>query len=117
MKKTATIVLPLALLSSLAFASENDVEKRRFPGDALIVDVRTPAEFKAGHYPGAMNIPLSSIPSRISEFGPPDGTIVVYCRSGRRSGIAQRLLEQAGYQNAINGGGLRDMLRRSSLTR
>jgi phage shock protein E len=76
---------------------------------AKIVDVRTPAEFADGHHPGAINIPLAEIPNRLAEFGAKDKPIVVYCRSGNRSGQALRLLQEAGYTNVTNAGGLKDM--------
>ena len=53
-----------------------------------VVDVRTPAEFAAGHVPGAVNIPYDEMPQRFAEVGPPTTPVLVYCRSGRRSGIA-----------------------------
>lgn len=76
-----------------------------------IVDVRSPGEFSTGHYPGAVNIPVDQVQSRISEFGDKTQPIVVYCASGGRSSSAKRLLEAAGYTNVTNGGGLRDMPR------
>ena len=112
-KKLAIYGLPLFVLSSLALAGETTSEKKPVPEDALIVDVRTEAEYQSGHFPGAKNIPLSKIADRILEFGPIDQTVVVYCRSGRRSGIAKKILTNAGYLNAINGGGLHEMLPQS----
>lgn len=76
---------------------------------AYVVDVRTPMEFQMGHYQGADNIPLDQVQARMNEFGPKDRTVVVYCRSGNRSGQAKVMLEAAGYENVINGGGLSDM--------
>ena len=111
-KRIAMFALPVFALSSLGVAEERETEDESFPEDALIIDVRTPEEFQSGHFPGAKNIPLSTIPGRISEFGLKDQVIVVYCRSGRRSGIAERFLKQAGYLKTVNGGGLDEMLRR-----
>ncbi len=78
---------------------------------ARVVDVRTPAEFMDGAYPGAVNIPLSILPLRMSELEPKDKPIVLYCASGARSGQAARLLRQAGFTDVINAGGLQDMPR------
>ncbi len=78
---------------------------------ALIVDVRTPQEFADGHYPGSINIPLSEINDRIAEFGNKDKPIVVYCRSGNRSGKAKSILEGQGFTKVINGGAFKDMPR------
>jgi len=67
-------------------------------GGAKVVDVRTPEEFTSGHVPGAINIPYDEIARRASEIGPPSTTVVLYCRSGRRSGIAVEALQKAGYE-------------------
>ncbi|MCX7632825.1 MAG: rhodanese-like domain-containing protein [Turneriella sp.] len=83
--------------------------KELLEGKALVVDVRTPAEFAAGHHPRAINIPVDQVPARLKEFGDKSRPIVVYCASGGRSGHAKRILESAGYQRVINAGGLRDL--------
>ncbi|MHA8072952.1 rhodanese-like domain-containing protein [Aquirufa sp. HETE-40SA] len=75
-----------------------------------VVDVRETGEFAGGHFAGAINIPLGIIPLRLDEFKAMDGPIVVYCRSGNRSGMAMNLLKQAGLSKVYNGGGLQDML-------
>lgn len=75
---------------------------------AAIVDVRTPEEFAAGHIEGALNVPLD----RVGEGVPAikglrkDGTILVYCRSGRRSAAAKATLEQLGYTHIMDGGAM-----------
>lgn len=69
---------------------------------AFIVDVRTPGEFASGHLEGAINIPLNEIDARAEEFEGKD-QIVVYCRSGARSGSAKTMLEKKGVENIING--------------
>ena len=77
----------------------------------LIVDVRTVSEFRSGAFPGALNIPLDDLMSRMSEFGTDkDREIIVYCASGGRSAYAQRLLAQAGFTNVANGGGISQMM-------
>jgi phage shock protein E len=75
-----------------------------------VVDVRETGEFAGGHFDGAINVPLGIIPLRLDEFKAMSGPIVVYCRSGNRSGMAQMLLKQAGLTEVYNGGGLHDML-------
>lgn len=71
---------------------------------ALIVDVRTPAEFASGHYPGAVNIPHDEIERRMNELGSDKNRpIVLYCRSGRRAGIVLDQLRGAGYTRVFNG--------------
>ncbi|MBW2526720.1 MAG: rhodanese-like domain-containing protein [Deltaproteobacteria bacterium] len=69
---------------------------------ATLVDVRTPGEFASGHVEGARNIPLQELPSRLHALGSKQRPVLVYCRSGNRSGSAKRQLERAGFQRVIN---------------
>jgi rhodanese-related sulfurtransferase len=62
-----------------------------------VVDVRTPAEYAAGHLPGAVNVPFDEVQRRAAEIGPPDAPVLLYCRSGRRSAIATDTLRKLGY--------------------
>lgn len=78
--------------------------------NATIVDVRTPAEFSGKHFPGAINIPLDLIGARIHEFRNLPLPIVAYCQSGARSAMAVAILKQNGIAEAVNGGGLEDLL-------
>ena len=104
-------VIMLGFNSSKAGASDSDRDLvlKKIQAGALIVDVRTPEEFAAGHYKGAVNIPLSDIQSRLPEFGDKNKPVVVYCRSGNRSAKAKAILESNGFKDVTNGGGLRDM--------
>lgn len=73
---------------------------------AVLVDVRTPEEFKAGHLPHAINIPHDKIPT-LSQFTVSmDFPIYVYCRSGNRSKEAKKELEKLGYTTVIDLGGI-----------
>jgi phage shock protein E len=79
---------------------------------ALLVDVRTQEEFDAGHLEGARLIPVDEIVSRASELGDDKSrAIVLYCRTGNRSGQAKRALEELGYTNVMNAGGYESMRR------
>lgn len=70
----------------------------------VIIDVREPYEFQAGHVKGALNIPLSSISeSKQLEGVEKDEELVVYCRSGSRSGLAIEMLKLLGFTNLTNG--------------
>jgi phage shock protein E len=64
---------------------------------ALLLDVRSPEEFQSGHLQGAVNIPVQELDARMGEVGPKERAVVVYCRSGMRSGRAAELLKRAGY--------------------
>ena len=77
---------------------------------ASLVDVRTPEEYGQGHYPGAVNIPLNEVPQRIEEFKDMQKPVVLYCRSGNRSGMAVSILKQNGLTDVYNGGGLSDLI-------
>lgn len=75
-------------------------------GKPLIIDVRQPFEFRSGHAVGAVNIPVGMI-SRVGDaLGPKDRPLVVYCRSGSRSGGAARTLGQLGFSKVRDAGGL-----------
>lgn len=64
-----------------------------------VVDVRTPAEFAAGHVPGAVNIPHDQVAARHAEVGPPSTPVLLYCRSGRRTAIAAQALREKGFSS------------------
>jgi rhodanese-related sulfurtransferase len=81
--------------------SPREVYERRMDEKALIIDVRTPAEFKQERIEQAVNKPLDSIEKWVNEL-PKDKTIYFVCRSGSRSGIAQRIAAQRGYTDAYN---------------
>ena len=82
------------------------------PGEPLVIDVRTAGEYQQAHVRQAINIPYDEIANRIAVFAPEhDARIVLYCRSGRRSGIAEQTLRQMGYSRIENRGSLNDMLR------
>lgn len=79
-------------------------------GPKTFVDVRTPEEYAGGHVPGAINIPLDQIQSRLDEFKEMPKPVVAYCRSGARSGMATSILKGAGVPEVINGGGIQDVM-------
>jgi phage shock protein E len=77
--------------------------KQMLQNGAKVIDVRSRGEFAAGHFAGAINIPLDELPGKISTIGKKDEPVIVYCASGMRSGSAQRMLQSAGYTNVENG--------------
>jgi phage shock protein E len=77
------------------------VYERRADEKVLIIDVRTPAEFRQERIEQAVNKPLDEIDKWVNEL-PKDKTIYFVCRSGNRSGIAQRIAAQRGYENTYN---------------
>lgn len=78
---------------------------RNTPG-ALLLDVRTPEEYRSGHIPGSRNLPLDALQG-IATAAPDKGTpLYVYCRSGARSKQAVTLLQRMGYTRVTNIGGI-----------
>ena len=107
MRKFALPVL--GLLSTPAFADHGGSPT---PGQPLIIDVRTTNEYQQEHVRQSVNIPYDEIAQRIAHVAMDrDAPIVLYCRSGRRSGIAEQTLRQLGYRQVENRGGLHDMQR------
>jgi rhodanese-related sulfurtransferase len=73
------------------------------PKKLFLVDVRQPEEFRTGSVKNAVNIPLGEVQKRINEFKNKEN-IVVFCRSGNRSGQATSILKQNDIENVTNGG-------------
>jgi len=74
---------------------------RALESGAVVVDVRTPQEFAAGHVPGAINLPVEAIASWADQV-PKDKPVYLYCRSGNRSRQAAEYLKKKGYTNLYN---------------
>jgi len=82
--------------------------KQKIDAGATIIDVRTPEEYRDGAYPGAINIPVSNLGTRLGELAK-NKPVVLYCASGARSASAARAMKQAGFADVVNAGGLGDM--------
>jgi phage shock protein E len=101
LKMKNILSLTLLLLASFSAAKTEDA--------ILIVDVRTPTEWDRGHLPNAKHIEWQNIGEEITKLtDDKHSTIYVYCRSGNRSGKAKLILEQLGYSNVINAGGINE---------
>ena len=74
--------------------------------NAVLLDVRTPQEYREGHIPGSKNVPLQTIDNVTSIAENKDTALFVYCYSGARSRQATALLQQMGYTNVQNIGGI-----------
>ncbi|MBP2667428.1 MAG: sulfurtransferase [Firmicutes bacterium] len=72
--------------------------------EAIIIDVRTPEEYRDGHIPGVTNIPLDELEQRMNEV-PKDKKVVLICRSGNRSAQGTKLLRNKGFSNVFNSTG------------
>jgi phage shock protein E len=71
--------------------------KRLVAAGALLLDVRTPAEFAGGHVTGALNVPVQVLGQHLGDLGDKAREIVVYCQSGGRSARATAELRAAGF--------------------
>ncbi len=74
----------------------------------VLLDVRTPQEYRDGHIPGSVNAPLQTLGEEAALPADHDTPLFVYCHSGARSSQAVRLLTRMGYSNAKNIGGIAD---------
>lgn len=72
--------------------------------EAILIDVRTPAEYRDGHIPGVANIPLDELEKRVGEV-PKDKKVVLICRTGNRSAEGTKLLRKKGLANVFNSTG------------
>ncbi len=103
----AVIVVIAVLYLRFGVARISGPEARQLVDQgALLLDVRTPAEFSSGHIEGAINIPIGDLKSRLNELDQANAGIVVYCQSGGRSAIAKKMLERNGFENVHDLGGI-----------
>ncbi len=93
---TLPATMSYAQLSSLLASPDSPV---------LLLDVRTAEEYAAGHIPGAVLAPYDALAATFTEADK-NRPIVLYCRSGNRSGIAMRTLRSMGYANLSDFGGI-----------
>ena len=115
--KKLPLMAALMLLASCAAPAETPSFRQVTTNEAIaimeketgyiILDVRRPDEFTAGHIPGAINIPNESIDTRpIPQLPDKNQLILVYCRSGNRSKQASAKLAALGYTNIVEFGGI-----------
>jgi phage shock protein E len=82
--------------------SELGARLREADSRLVVLDVRTPAEFAAGHVPGARNISHDQLSARLGELADAKHQdVVLYCRSGRRSQIAAQTLREGGFTRLL----------------
>ena len=98
----AVIILIFFLLKRSGQVAAKDVPTFLQDG-AMVIDVRSPAEFNSGHLPKAINIPLDTIetalPRRVKDK---NCVLLLHCQSGMRSGVASKKLKRIGYTRAFN---------------
>lgn len=102
--KTSVLLLCLLLTGHAVAAPRStapqELRQRQAAGEAvLVIDVRTPGEFAAGHVPGAINLPHDAISGNEAVLrGWKEKPVVIYCRSGRRAATAAAVLEKQGFR-------------------
>ncbi len=87
-------------------AAKVETNLAEYRKECLILDVREEDEYLQGHIPGAVNIPLSALHSRLQELKK-DQKILAICLSGGRAGVAAKMLKDKGYRVRIMSGGMR----------
>ncbi|GLV47234.1 sulfurtransferase [Thermus sp. LT1-2-5] len=104
-RRALLALLPLFLFACGPKGSYQNVSPeelyRALSAGAMVVDVRTPAEFAQGHVPGAVNLPVEEV-ARWADTLPKDKPVYLYCRSGNRSRQAAEYLKKKGYTNLYN---------------
>ena len=106
----AAFAVPVAAQAAAAKPAEKTAAQ---PAKAkgIWIDVRTPEEYQEGHLADAVNIPHDQIANKISATAADkNAPIHLYCKSGRRAGLAKQQLEKMGYTNVSNHGGYQDLL-------
>lgn len=98
----AVVVVAGFALKRMSFVSTKVAHKHLSAG-ALVIDVRSPDEFRGGHLTNAVNVPLGELQKRIPEFvKDKNQVLLLHCLSGGRSAIARQQLKRMGYANAFN---------------
>jgi phage shock protein E len=107
MKWKLALLTGIAVFAAIALRGEStlpaDQARQHLKAGALLVDVRTREEFQTGGLSGAVNIPLDTIKTGLTNLAPDKGKVVlVHCQSGRRSAVAEKQLRALGYTNVFN---------------
>lgn len=105
--RRTTLSALLATLAILGFTACSPSEAISIGEETVVLDVRTPEEYASGHLQGAVNIDVGAadFDTRIAEL-PLDGEYVVYCRSGNRSAAAVDRMNELGFTDVTDAGGL-----------
>lgn len=100
------VCLAFFALKRMALVSEATA-REYLAGGALVIDVRSPEEFRCGQVPAAVNLPLGELRARLPlRMKDKNQVLLLHCLSGGRSGIAQQQIKAMGYPNVFNLGSL-----------
>lgn len=102
----AAALLGAACTAAPSEAERPTIERALAREERLLLDVRSPEEYEAGHLAGAVNVPVDEVHARLEELGARDRAVIVYCRSGRRSARAAGVLRDAGFTEVHDLGGM-----------
>ncbi len=94
----------MGLFSMFGGVGKQDAVKEMLAKGAMIIDVRTPDEYRSGHITNSVNIPLNLLLGKVNDLKRKNKPIITCCRSGARSGMAADQLKSAGI-DVMNGGG------------
>lgn len=104
---------PAVEVETVEADSAGESESESEAPSEFLVDVRSQEEWDSGHLSGATHIPHTQIADRIGEVTEDKSAkLVLYCQAGGRAGRAKEALEQLGYTNVENGGGMEDLKER-----
>ena len=99
---TVAVIAGFFLLKRMAIVTEATARQHLADG-ALVIDVRSPEEFRSGHVQNAVNIPLGELPAKLPQHVKTKShVLLLYCLSGGRSGIARHQIKGMGYPNVFN---------------
>ncbi|KXW59241.1 rhodanese-like domain-containing protein [Ferrovum myxofaciens] len=97
----------MGIFSHFMAAISDSKISTELPVDARLIDVRTHSEYISGHIEGAINLPLDRFNHDVHQVIQDKSTpVILYCRSGARSGHALSVMHQLGYTQVFNGGGV-----------
>ena len=115
LRQVVTAVLAATALLSVAACSSPATGG--VPAGAVVLDVRTPGEYAAGHLSGAVNVDVESpdLATKIDALDPA-GTYLVYCRTGSRAGQAKSLMGAKGFAHVTDLGGIDAAARTTGLS-
>lgn len=97
-----------ALKKMLGFGNTPDY-KELLKAGGVIIDVRSPQEFKTGNISGSKNYPLNELDKHLTKLKDKNQPIIACCASGMRSGNAKSILKSKGYTQVFNGGSWRNL--------
>lgn len=85
-------------------SADDEAIKQAIANGAVIIDVRTPAEFSGGHVQGSRNIPLQQLPHKLNEIKKLKKPVVLCCASGMRSASAKAIFKKEGIADVYDAG-------------